>query len=356
MKPHSRVTTACRKNTAGFSCLDAVAIIVILSLLTLVALPALASNRTTAVGVTCVGNLGNLTRAWQLYAADNSGKVANNFGIADTMGTVSAQTYLNWTHNIMDWTTNPSNTNRTWMAASKLYPYLENPNNPFKCPADRFISAAQSQAGWSGGRLRSYSMNGFMGPNSRDVGDVSYQGQNFLASNYRQFILSSSIPSPQSTIVLLDEHPDSINDGYFINVPNSSQWYDLPGSHHNGAAGVSFADGHVDMHSWLYAATRQPVRFGFLNVGPISASQRADHTWLTEKMSVLHQTLTLASSASETKVIWTPSNSTFRLQSSPILTAPDWKNVPETATRASGQVNISTSTGSGQRYFRLVRP
>src|SRR5688500_10682399 len=146
----------------GFTRLDAAAVVAITSALILVALPVLASNRSAATGVSCIGNLGKLALAWQLYAADNGGKVANNFTIADINGTVQAKTYLNWTHNIVDWTTNPSNTNRTLMATSKLYPYIDNPVLPFKCPADNFRSAQQVQAGWTTGRIRSYSMNGFM--------------------------------------------------------------------------------------------------------------------------------------------------------------------------------------------------
>lgn len=332
--------------------------IVVLSALVLLALPVFATSRSLSTGITCVGNLGKLSLAWQLYAAENDGKLMNNFSMGDINGTVMAQTYLNWTHNLMDWTTNPSNTNRTLMATSKLYPYIENPTNPFKCPADRYVSAAQSQAGWSAnsGRLRSYSMNGFMGPFSSQTDDMSYQGRNFLASNYRQFILDSSIVDPTRSIVFLDEHPDSINDGYFINVPNSAQWYDLPGSSHNGAGGVSFADGHVEMHAWFNSATRQPVRFGFLSTGPIASNQRTDHTWITEKMSVTHPTLAVNARAGATKVVWSPTTSTYVLQSSPNLTEPNWTNVPEPTSPAPGQLNVTTATEGGERYFRLIRP
>ena len=90
-------------------------------------------------------------------------------------------------------------------------------------------------------------MNGFMGRFAMNSSDTSYRGENFLAPQFRQFVMSSTIVLPQSKMVFLDEHPDSINDGYFINVPGTGQqWYDLPGSHHNGAGGFSFADGHVE--------------------------------------------------------------------------------------------------------------
>ena len=48
------------------------------------------------------------------------------------------------------------------------------------------------------------------------------------------------------TYPALDEHPDSINDAFFITDPNANNWQDRPASYHNGAAGFSFADGHAE--------------------------------------------------------------------------------------------------------------
>ena len=344
----------------GFTRLDAAAMIVVLFLLALFAFPVISRNAFAAVGVTCVGNLSRLNLAWQLYSADNAGEVMNNFGAAEMFGTISAKTYLNWTHNMMDWSTNPSNTNLTLMATSKLYPYLENTTTPtpFKCPADRFVSGAQSQARWPmGGRIRSYSMNGYMGADSINTNDAAYRGQNLFGPNYRQFILTSSISSPASTTVFLDEHPDSINDGYFINVPSTpsaAQWFDYPGSHHNGAGGVSFADGHVEMHLWVDSRTKPPVRYSPPSGGP--SPNNLDHRWLTERMTVPHQTLSVSTSAGAAKIVWTPTTSTYLLQSTPNLDPPDWSNVTETTAKAPGQVNVTTTLAAEERYFRLVQP
>lgn len=348
--------TSRRQRRHAFTSIDLAAIAVVLSLLALLALPILAGNATTSTGVTCVGNLQKLALAWQLYATDNSGKLMNNFGTGDMNSTASSGAYANWSHNWMDWSTNPSNTNRTLMATSKLYPYLQNPILPFKCPSDRFVSSVQTQAGWTSGRVRSYSMNGYMGPYAISTADPSYRGMNMFTPTYRQFIKSSSIPYPEKAIVLLDEHPDSLNDGYFINVPNTSQWYDLPGSHHNGAGGVSFADGHVEMHSWLYSSTKVAVRYGFASWGPISSSQRGDHTWLTSRMTVTHPTLALTRSENQATVAWSPTTSTYALQSSSSLAEPNWQNVPETAVTGSGQVAVTADTTQGERFFRLIRP
>jgi prepilin-type processing-associated H-X9-DG protein len=36
---------------------------------------------------------------------------------------------------------------------------------------------------------------------------------------------------------------------------------ELPGSQHEGAGGVTFADGHSEIHKWHGTVARQPVKF-----------------------------------------------------------------------------------------------
>ena len=55
---------------------------------------------------------------------------------------------------------------------------------------------------------------------------------------------------------MIDEHPDSINDGYFINNPSGTAWQDIPASYHNGACGFSFADGHSEIKKWKSATSK----------------------------------------------------------------------------------------------------
>ena len=58
---------------------------------------------------------------------------------------------------------------------------------------------------------------------------------------------------PSYLFVTLDEHPDSINDGFFqpfSTLASYQHWFDLPASYHDGACGFSFADGHSEIHHW----------------------------------------------------------------------------------------------------------
>jgi prepilin-type processing-associated H-X9-DG protein len=86
--------------------------------------------------------------------------------------------------------------------------------------------------------------------------------------------------------VFIDEHPDSVADGYFLNQGEEHQWIHLPASTHNQSAALSFADGHAEIRRWISASTLRPARpdAGPLPF-PIPANDRADHEWLMEHMS-----------------------------------------------------------------------
>jgi prepilin-type processing-associated H-X9-DG protein len=58
---------------------------------------------------------------------------------------------------------------------------------------------------------------------------------------------------------------------------------DFPASYHNGAGGLSFADGHAEIRRWLDARTKPPIRKG-RELALITASpNNADVQWLQER-------------------------------------------------------------------------
>ena len=85
--------------------------------------------------------------------------------------------------------------------------------------------------------------------------------------------------------VLVDEHPDSINDSMlYVNQTLSAaaaEWVDWPASYHNGACGLSFADGHSEIHKWQDKRTIVPVRYSSINNLPIPNS--VDFLWLAQR-------------------------------------------------------------------------
>jgi prepilin-type processing-associated H-X9-DG protein len=90
----------------------------------------------------------------------------------------------------------------------------------------------------------------------------------------------------------LDEHPDSINAGGFANmmVENRAQAriIDYPASYHNGAGGISFADGRAEIRKWVDPRTRPPVKYYNMPLNVPSANNE-DMIWLSERTSVLRQ-------------------------------------------------------------------
>jgi prepilin-type processing-associated H-X9-DG protein len=98
--------------------------------------------------------------------------------------------------------------------------------------------------------------------------------------------------------IFLDEHPDSIDDGYFLNQetwnkdlygnPLPQQWIDLPASYHNGAASLSFADGHSEFHKWLCPSTIRPNRPDGAQPLPsdVPGNEMTDFDWVIARMSV----------------------------------------------------------------------
>jgi prepilin-type processing-associated H-X9-DG protein len=80
--------------------------------------------------------------------------------------------------------------------------------------------------------------------------------------------------------VFVDEHPDSINDGFLVtDVEQSDRFRDLPASYHNQACGFGFADGHTELHKWREASTCLPVSQSFY-AGNVVGNSNADLKWL----------------------------------------------------------------------------
>jgi len=195
---------------------------------------------------------------------------------------------LNWANNVLNWDLSSDNTNAAKLIASGLGPYLSGSANAYRCPSDHVLSGVQEAAGWTE-RVRSYSMNAMVG----DAGAFSQSGLNVNNPDYVQFFQLTSIPRPENIFVFLDEHPDSIDDGYFLNRSESYQWHDLPASYHDGSASFSFADGHSEKHRWRAATTRPVARPGAAGL-PIQLpktsldlrNEFADFYWVISKMSV----------------------------------------------------------------------
>jgi prepilin-type processing-associated H-X9-DG protein len=91
-------------------------------------------------------------------------------------------------------------------------------------------------------------------------------------------------PVPSELFVFMDEHPDSINDGWMLtDVTDSNNWWDLPGSYHGAAGSFGFADGHAAIHKWREGSTAQPVQKLEHSHFPAPASK--DVQWMVQHCS-----------------------------------------------------------------------
>jgi prepilin-type processing-associated H-X9-DG protein len=85
--------------------------------------------------------------------------------------------------------------------------------------------------------------------------------------------------------VLVDEHPDSINDAMLYVNPGmplvNAAWVDWPASYHAGACGFSFADGHSEIHKWQDSRTLAPVTYTSINNMPVRGS--VDYGWIAQR-------------------------------------------------------------------------
>jgi len=196
----------------GFTLLELLVVIAVIGILASILLPALARAKAKAQGTVCLGNTRQLGLAWLLYPDDHDGRLPYNLGGSTGLRSVAQKMPLNWVNNVMTWELDPDNTNILTITEAGLGPYAGGNSGIFRCPADNVLSDIQRAAGWSA-RVRSYSMNAMVG----DAGAISSSGLNQNNPRYVQFFKLLSIPQPAGIFVFLDEHPDSINDGYFLN-------------------------------------------------------------------------------------------------------------------------------------------
>ena len=188
-----------QESGSSFTLIELLVVLAIIAILVALLLPALAGAKARAQMISCLNNNKQIGLAWIMYADDNNSNLALSFDWCSyevSPGVRQAQ-WESYKDN------NPDNTNTIYLVSGLLGPYVKTPA-VYKCPAD------QSQAVEGGvkmRRVRTLSMSqAFAKP-----------GEGWIKSLFRHYVrvADMTLPSPVNLWVILDENPDSVNDGAF---------------------------------------------------------------------------------------------------------------------------------------------
>ncbi|MRR39348.1 DUF1559 domain-containing protein, partial [bacterium] len=244
-----------RPRLAGFTLLELLVCIAVIAILASLLMPAVARARSRGQSIACLNNLKQLSLATVVYVDDFRDRLPYNLGSDDISKAVARKWYYNWSSPVMSWELDSDNTNTVALTWGGIGPYTGRSKQIYRCPADSVVSDLQARAGWTS-RVRSMSLNAMVG----DAGEYSETGVNINNPAHTQFFKTTQITQPSRIFFYIEEHPDSINDGYFVNRIDTGRWTDLPASYHGGSANLTFADGHAERRAWKSDSTRPPSR------------------------------------------------------------------------------------------------
>jgi prepilin-type N-terminal cleavage/methylation domain-containing protein len=246
----------------GFTLIELLVVIAIIAILAAMLLPALSKAKDKAINIAAMNDLKQLMTAIIMYAGDNQDALPQNpdyntppAGIGNKARWVGGSMNGGSVGGIYP---GPDATNSALLVDptySSIGPYIQNPN-VYKDPGD--------QSTWNGQpRVRSFSMSQAVGcafngttqdPGEPEFGHWLGGGSTSPWTTYQK--LGKIVhPGPSDLWVLIDEHPDSINDAAFafemtLN-PFNTAFIDVPAAYHDNCCAFSFADGHAEIHKWL---------------------------------------------------------------------------------------------------------
>lgn len=230
-----------RGRIRAFTLIELLVVIAIIAILAAMLLPALARAKQQAQGAQCMSNLKQLTLAWIMYASDNKDNLVVNGDETYQPVILNLTEDPQWCPGREDQLADSTN---LFIMAGLLYPYVKTVAI-YKCPADN-TDILNNGVQTTTPKTRSVSMNGWVNPAPSSQQDL---GSTNGCTIYHK-AADLCIPGSSKIWLLLDENPWSINDAFFAISPHDTTWPDHPASYHNHACGMSFCDGHAEIHQW----------------------------------------------------------------------------------------------------------
>lgn len=214
------------RSKLGFSLIELLVVVAIISILVSLLLPALSAAKGRALTASCLNNQRQLGLAWTLYISDSGGSLPLN--LDSVTNGVHRSTPGSWVTGSATWDADPATITR-----GAIFPYAQS-IKVYHCPADQ-----SCVVGTSTPRLRSVSLSIYM------AGDDCVS--NFMIYPLAKF---GEIPHPSQCLTFLDEDENSINNGGFLYASKIDEWFDRPARRHQTGLVLVFADDHAEYWKW----------------------------------------------------------------------------------------------------------
>ncbi len=274
-----------KKRTSGFTLIELLVVIAIIAILAALLLPALAKAKSQAHQSICLNNFKQLGIMMVLYADDNEDRVVHNG---------NGQLRLTWVGGVFS--SRPEDAGKPEMLIDKnlsLFGQYIKTAGIYRCPSDKTTITVRdpiTRRMTQKPRLRSYSLNSFVGwnTNTRGAGEPAYRNQ--PDQRYQSYLkMSDSAKGPSEVFTFIEVHPVSLCRPFFGHHMNQS-FYHVPAGYHNGAAALGYIDGGARVHKWMDTQTKQLLtRTGEAHWGNHTHgnSRNKDVIWLQERATVI---------------------------------------------------------------------